>query len=99
MEQDEEKLVKLGLVMKHFADRAGDSTLALAITEALRVDLTQSPLVAVLTPRQVRATLVRMQRSPDLALDDSVAREVALRNEAKAIVTGSVARLLFAPMA
>ena len=78
--------------MADFADRAGDPTLAAAATEAVRIDLTQSPLVQVLTPRQVRVTLERMERSPDLALDDTVAREVAARDGVKAIVTGSVTK-------
>ena len=52
------------LLVADFADRAGDSTLAAAITEALRVDLGQSPLITVLTPRQLRTTLTRMERSP-----------------------------------
>ena len=81
------------LLVADFANRANDSTLAAAITEALRVDLAQSPLVTVLTPRQVRTTLTRMERSPDIAVDDSVAREVALRNGVKAIVTGSIANV------
>ena len=32
-----------------------------------------------------------MQRSPDIALDDSLAREVAVREDVKAIVTGRIA--------
>jgi DNA-binding SARP family transcriptional activator/TolB-like protein len=80
------------LLVADFADRADDSTLAAAVTEVLRTDLTQSPFVSVLTPRQVRTTLVKMRRAPDAAVDDSVAREVALRMGVKAFVTGSVVR-------
>jgi len=80
------------VLVADFTDRAGDSTLAAAITEAIRIDLTASPVVRVLTPRQVRVTLERMERSPDLALDDTLAREVAAREGVKAIVTGSLTR-------
>lgn len=80
------------LLVADFANVAADSTLAAAVTEVLRVDLSQSPFVNVLTPRQVRTTLVQMKREPETAVDDSVAREVALRMGAKAFVTGSVAR-------
>ena len=80
------------LLVADFADHAGDPTLAAAVTEAVRTDLTQSPLVRVLTPRQVRVMLERMERSPDLALDDTLARELAAREGVKAIVTGSVAK-------
>ena len=81
------------LLVADLADLAADSTLAAAVTEVLRVDLAQSPFVTVLTPRQVRTTLAKMERSPDVALDDSVAREVALRMGVKAYVTGSVAKV------
>ena len=81
------------LLVNDFANLAADSTLAAAVTEVLRVDLTQSPFVTVLTPRQVRTTLTRMERKPEIAVDDSVAREVALRMGVKAFVTGSVARV------
>ena len=81
------------LLVADFADLASDSILAAAVTEVLRIDLTQSPFVTVLTPRQVRTTLTRMERAPDVAVDDSVAREVALRMGVKAFVTGSVAKV------
>jgi DNA-binding SARP family transcriptional activator len=81
------------VVVADFADGVGDATLAAAITQAVRVDLAQSPFVRVISPTQVRSTLVRMQRSADLAIDDSLAREIALRQGAKAYVIGSVAKL------
>ena len=81
------------LLVADFADFANDSILAAAVTEVLRIDLTQSPFVTVLTPRQVRTTLARMERGADVAVDDSLAREVALRMAVKAFVTGSVAKV------
>jgi tetratricopeptide (TPR) repeat protein len=81
------------VLIADFADLAGDPLLAAAVTEALRVDLAESPLVRVLSPPQVRAALSRMERSPDAALDDSLAQELAVREGVKAFVTGSVARV------
>ena len=81
------------LLVADFADLASDSLLAAAVTEVLRIDLTQSPYVTVLTPRQVRTTLTRMERGADVAVDDSLAREVALRMAVKAFVTGTVAKV------
>ena len=81
------------ILVADFADLAKDSTLAQALTEAFRTDLAQSPLVQVMTPRQVRSTLMRMERSPSAVLDDSLAREVAVREGIKAFVSGSVARV------
>ena len=81
------------IVVADFADRTGDAMLAAAITEAFRTDLAQSPVVRVMTPRQVRSSLAMMQQSPDVALNDSLARELALRDGVKGIVTGSLSRL------
>ncbi len=81
------------IVVADFADRTGDPVLTAAITEALRTDLSQSPVVRVMTPRQVRSSLAMMQQSPDVALNDSLARELAVREGVKAIVTGSLARV------
>jgi tetratricopeptide (TPR) repeat protein len=81
------------IVVSDFTNLVGDSTLAVAITEAFRVDLSQSPLVRVMTGQQVAASLAQMQRVPGAALDDSIAREIALRAGAKGVITGSVARI------
>ena len=81
------------LVVAEFANLAGDSLLSAGITEAFRVDLSQSPLIRVLSTRQVAGALGRMERPPDAVLTDSLARDVAMREGAKAIVTGSIAKV------
>ena len=82
------------ILVADFADRTGgDTTLTAVVTEALRTDLAQSPVVRVLTPRQIRATLERMSRPSDMVLNDTLAREVAVREGVKAFVTGSLARV------
>jgi DNA-binding SARP family transcriptional activator/TolB-like protein len=81
------------VVVADFANLAGDSLLAAGITEVFRVDLSQSPLVRVLSARQVAGALERMERRPDTTLSEPLAREVAEREGAKAIVTGSVANV------
>jgi len=81
------------VVVSDFVNLAGDSLLAAAITEAFRVDLTQSPFVRVLSARQVSGVLERMERRPDTTLSEPLAREVAEREGAKAIVVGSVANV------
>jgi tetratricopeptide (TPR) repeat protein len=81
------------IVVADFTNQARDSTLANVVTQAFRVDLSQSPLVGTLTQRQLSAAVARMQRPTNVAIDDSLAREIAIREGAKAIVTGSVARV------
>jgi DNA-binding SARP family transcriptional activator/tetratricopeptide (TPR) repeat protein len=81
------------LLIADFTDTKGDTALAVAITDAFRVDLAQSPNVRVMTPRQVRGALERMERSADLAVDDSLARELAMREGVKAFVVGRVSNI------
>jgi DNA-binding SARP family transcriptional activator/TolB-like protein len=81
------------VVVADFANLVADSLLAAAVTEAFRVDLSQSPLVRVLSARQVAGALERMERRPDTTLSEPLAREVAEREGVKAIVTGSVANV------
>ncbi len=81
------------VLVADFADRIGDSTLAAAVSDAIRVDLTQSSFVQLLSGRETRSGLARMARSPNVALDDSLARELAVREGVKAFVTGTVTRV------
>ncbi|HEU5171786.1 MAG TPA: protein kinase [Gemmatimonadales bacterium] len=79
------------IIISDFRSPPVDSALGGAVTEAFRVDLAQSPAVTVVQPEYVRQTLERMQRDPNARLDAALAREVAIRNGIKAVVTGDVA--------
>ncbi len=81
------------LLIADFSPTNGDTALAVAITEAFRIDLQQSPNVQVLTPRQVRTVLQGMERSSDVALNDLLAREVAVREGVKAFVVGRISSI------
>jgi tetratricopeptide (TPR) repeat protein len=81
------------IVVSRFTEQQGDTMLAAAISEAFRIDLSQSPNVRVLTPVQVRAALRRMEFPGTSIPDDSVARDLAVREGAKAYVSGSIARV------
>src|SRR6266516_1622167 len=79
-----------GLVLADFENRTADSTLGPSLTEALRVDLAQSPVVRLLDAAAVGQALGRMGRKPGTALDLALARELAQREGAKAVVHGEV---------
>jgi tetratricopeptide (TPR) repeat protein len=81
------------LVLTDFADRAGDSSLAAALTEAFRVDFAESGLVSLASPDRVRGTLRLMQRPDTAPLTAALGREVAQRDGLKAVLTGDVSRL------
>jgi tetratricopeptide (TPR) repeat protein len=78
------------IILAEFDSRTGDSLLARAATEALRIDLSQSDAVRVAEPTFIAAALRRMERSPDAELDYNLAREIAQREGVAAIVDGDI---------
>ncbi|MBL8983387.1 MAG: hypothetical protein JNL26_14435, partial [Gemmatimonadetes bacterium] len=77
------------VLVTDFADRAQGGLGAL-VASAIRVDLAQSPMLRVLTTAQVSATLRLLSQPVEVSIDDSLAREVAIREGATGFVTGEV---------
>ncbi len=78
------------IVLADFTDRTGDTALATTFTEAFRVDLSQSRALRLVPATDLRGALQRMQRDPRSRLTAELAREVAVREGLKAIVTGEI---------
>src|SRR2546430_1797097 len=78
------------LVLADFENRTTDSTLGPSLTEALRVDLAQSGVIRLLDAAAVGQALGRMGRAPGAGLDRALARELAQREGAKAVVHGQI---------
>src|SRR5438034_5692412 len=78
------------LVLADFENRTTDSTLGPSLTEALRVDLAQSGVIRLLDAAAVGQALGRMGKQPGMALDLALARELAQRQGAKAVVHGQI---------
>jgi len=81
------------LVLADFENRTADSMLGASVTEALRIDLSQSPVVKLLDDSEVRSALQRMGREPNSPVDEETAREIAEREGAKAMVVGDISTL------
>ena len=79
------------LIVADFENRTADSTLGSTLTEALRIDLSQSPTVTLADPQMVAQALRRMQRSPETPVNLALARELAQREGIRAIVSGDIA--------
>ncbi|MDX1394494.1 MAG: tetratricopeptide repeat protein, partial [Gemmatimonadota bacterium] len=75
------------------AELDGDPELATGATLALRVDLEESAIVSPMDPAYVATVLGLMQRPADAALDAALAREVAIRAGAKAVLEGEISPL------
>src|SRR5438270_3671856 len=78
------------LVLADFENRTRDSTLGPSLTEALRVDLAQSGVIRLLDEATVGQALVRMGRAPATSLGPALARDLAQREGAKAVVHGQI---------
>ena len=80
------------ILLADFEDRASDPDLALTVTEALRTDLAQSPVLRLVDRGTVSEELARMERDPSGPLDADVALEIAQRTGLKAVLTGELGR-------
>jgi tetratricopeptide (TPR) repeat protein len=81
------------LVLADFENRTTDETLGESVTSALRIDLTRSAVVRLLEGEDVAAGLRRMQRDPVAPLTPDLARELAEREGARAVILGEIAPL------
>ena len=81
------------VVVADFASPPGDSTLGGTAAEALRTDLGQSRALRVLSRATMRDILRLMQRPSESTVPFDLAREIATREGAKAVLDGSIQRL------
>ena len=78
------------LILVGFENRTTDTTLGPSLTEAFRVDLSQSRSVRLLDPTAIGDALQRMQRPATTPLTLELARVIAQREGTKGIVTGQI---------
>jgi hypothetical protein len=78
------------ILVAEVANRTSDSTLGLALTQALRVDLLQSDIMRVVGDQEIRAALGRMERAPGTRLTDTVSLELAQREGIKAVIAADI---------
>ena len=81
------------LVVTDFHVRGADSALGAVVSEAVRAQLGQSDVIGILSPAAIAATLRRMDRPLSTPVDLAIAREIAQREGAKAVVDGDVTPL------
>ena len=81
------------IVVADFLSPAGDSTLGGTAAEALRTDLGQSRALIVLTRATMREILRLMERPTESTVPFELAREIATREGAKAVLDGSIQKL------
>ena len=78
------------IVLADFMNTTGEPVFDGALKVALAVALEQSPFLRVFPDDRVRETLRLMQRPPDERVTRAIAREIAQREQLKALVAGSI---------
>jgi TolB-like protein len=78
------------ILLAEFDNRASDSTLGPTLTEALRVDLSQSSTVKLMNAEAVSDALRRMQKPANAAITAALGRELAQREGVPAVVAGEI---------
>ena len=78
------------VIISDFANATDDSTLSETVTELLRIDLGQSPIIIVMSRGQVSDALKRMERDPDAIVTSELAEEIAVREGLKAYIDGEI---------
>jgi tetratricopeptide (TPR) repeat protein len=78
------------VVLADFENRGGDSTQVVTVTELVRIGLSRSASISVVAPDQVGRILEMMQRDLADGLPPEVAREAAVRDGIKGVITGEV---------
>ncbi len=81
------------IIVADFKSPPSDSTLGVTVSEALRTDLAQSTNLKVLTKSAVSEILRLMQRPTEASVPFALAREVASREGAKAVLDGEITLL------
>jgi DNA-binding winged helix-turn-helix (wHTH) protein/tetratricopeptide (TPR) repeat protein len=80
------------VVLTDLDGSTGDAVLDRTLVDAMRIDLTQSPFVSVVSPQVVRRTLTEMRHKPDETVNATLGREVCERTGSQAVLHGSVAK-------
>jgi tetratricopeptide (TPR) repeat protein len=81
------------IVLADFAGAREDSALARTVTEALRIDLSESTAITLAEPGRVREILELMERPQRGPLDLETARELAIRGAMPAVIGGEIRRV------
>ncbi len=81
------------VMIADFASPASDSTLGATVAEALRTDLAQSTTMRVMSRGSIREILNLMRKSVDEPVTFDLAREIATREGAKAVLDGAIQQI------
>ena len=85
--------LKDGIIVADFINKTGDAVFDTTLSQALRVQLGQSPVLDIISQQHLRQSLQYLGRKQDEPITPQIAREIGEREGVKAILTGSIAPL------
>lgn len=88
-----DRIGHIDLVLSELENTTGDADFDRVLNQALRIDLEQSPFLNFLSRSRIRETLTQMQQPKDAALTPALAREICERNNAQAMLHGTLTKL------
>jgi DNA-binding winged helix-turn-helix (wHTH) protein/tetratricopeptide (TPR) repeat protein len=83
----------IDFVLSALENTTGDPAFDNTLNQALQIDLVQSPFLNLLSRSKIQESLAQMQRRKDEPLTPSLALEICERNNAQAMLHGSISQL------
>jgi eukaryotic-like serine/threonine-protein kinase len=81
------------VILSDFTNETGDPVFDTTLTQALEIQLEQSPFLTIVSQQHLRQSLQYLGKAPDTKITPEIAREIGIREGIKAIINGSITRL------
>ncbi len=78
------------VVLTHVENLTDDHLLDESLGRAFRISLSQSPIINLLPETLITESLLRMEYDPTVVVDRGLGAEIAIRENARAVVTASI---------
>jgi len=81
------------VILSDFTNQTGDPVFDTTLTQALEIQLEQSPFLTVVGQQHLRQSLQYLGKPSDTKITPEIAREIGIREGIKAIINGTISRL------
>ncbi len=81
------------IIIADFVNQTGDPVFDTTLNQALTAQLSQSPVLSIVSQQHLRQSLQFLGKKPEETITPAIAREIGEREGIKAILTGTIANL------
>jgi eukaryotic-like serine/threonine-protein kinase len=81
------------VILSDFTNQTGEPVFDTTLTQALEIQLEQSPFLTIVSQQHLRQSLQYLGKPSDAKITPEIAREIGIREGIKAIINGSISRL------